>query len=322
MSATSNPHGVRPALAILSRERRYGPGRLYERKLDGERCVARCDGNRAILLSRSSRDVTDSFPEVADAVAAQPADDLLLDGEVVAVEGHRTSFARLQGRMQSHRPEPARESSVRIFYYVFDLLRHDGEDVTAVPLRDRKQLLRSAVRFADPIRYVPHRNQAHEDYFSRICHRGWEGLIVKRADDGYPSGRTSSWLKFKCEAGQELIIVGGTDPTGSRAGLGALLLGYNAGDDLVYAGKVGTGFSEQVLRDLADRLADLEVPTSPCTSGRLPSRGAHWARAELVAEVAFTEWTRADQLRHPRYLGLRRDKPARDVVREGQEMYR
>lgn len=133
---------------------------------------------------------------------------------------------------------------------------------------------------------------------------------------GYPVGRTTSWLKFKCEAGQELIIVGYTDPAGSRVGLGALLLGYYAGDDLIYAGKVGTGFSDQVLLDLAAQLAERVVSGAPCTSGRMPSRGVHWVHPGLVAEIAFTEWTKAGQLRHPRYLGLRRDKAARDVVRE------
>ena len=315
MAATEMPT---VALATLSRERFYEPGWVYERKLDGERCVAVHDGD-VRLLSRNGHDVSASFPEVADAVAEQP-DGLVLDGEVVAFEGSRTSFARLQPRMQVRDPARARASGVRVFYYVFDLLRCDGEDVTDRPLRERQRLLRRTLRTGDPIRHVPHRNTADEAWFGEVCRRGWEGLIAKRADAPYPHGRSREWLKFKCEAGQELVIVGYTDPEGSREGLGALLLGYHrhedGRDELVYAGKVGTGFSRAVLRDLENRLSRLEIPTSACTTGHLPHRGVHWVRPELVAEVAFTEWTRAGQLRHPRYLGLRRDKDAAEVVRE------
>ncbi len=174
------------------------------------------------------------------------------------------------------------------------------------------------LRWQDPLRSTPHRVHGGEDWFAEICGRGWEGLIAKRADAAYPSGRTKDWLKFKCEAGQELVVVGWTEPTGSRIGLGALLLGHHDGDDLVYAGKVGTGFSDQVLRDLHERLSRLEVDESPCTRGDLPAKGVHWVRPRLVAEVAFTEWTSAGQLRHPRYLGLRTDKDPDDVVREAR----
>jgi ATP-dependent DNA ligase len=145
-------------------------------------------------------------------------------------------------------------------------------------------------------------------------------LIAKRADAPYDTGRTDSWLKFKCETGQELVVVGWTEPTGSRIALGALLLAFydrtGETEDLVYAGKVGTGFSYKVLQDLHERLSPLEVDSPACTRGQLPTTGVHWVKPELVAAVAFTEWTKAGQLRHPRYLGLRTDKPARDVVRE------
>lgn len=163
------------ALATLSHERFYEPGWLYERKLDGERCLARRDGDLTTLVSRSGQDVTGSFPEVADAVAAQPVDGLVLDGEVVAFEGHRTSFARLQQRMQVRDPERARASRVAVYYYIFDLIRCNGEDVTALPLRQRKQLLRSSLHFTGPVRFVPHRNRADEEYFGRICSQGWGG---------------------------------------------------------------------------------------------------------------------------------------------------
>lgn len=305
-----------PALATLCHEPFFTDGWIYERKLDGERCLAVRDSDRVRLLSRSGRDISGSFPEIADAVVSRSRSDLIIDGEVVAFEGSRTSFARLQPRIQINDAGRARASGVSVYYYIFDLLSTDGVDLRTEPLLERKRRLRAAVRFGDPLRYTPHRVRADQDYLAGVCGRGWEGLIAKRTDGRYRSGRTDDWLKFKCEAGQELIIVGYTDPAGSRVGLGALLLGYYAGSDLVYAGKVGTGLSEQVLRDLHSRLSSREVDGPTCTVGRLPSAGVHWVRPELVAEIAFTEWTRAGQLRHPRYLALRRDKRPEDVVRE------
>lgn len=305
-----------PALATLCHEPFFADGWLYERKLDGERCLAVRDGRAARLFSRSGREVTGSFPEIAEALAAQDIGDLVVDGEVVAFDGAATSFARLQPRIQLTDPERARRSGVAVFYYLFDILRVGDDSVLDEPLTERKSRLRALFRFEDPLRYTTHRVHADDAYLAEACRRGWEGLIAKRADAPYRSGRTEAWLKFKCEQGQELIIVGYTDPRGSREGLGALLLGYHDGDDLAYAGKVGTGFSAPVLHDLERRLSARRVDRSPCTRGHLPRAGVHWVRPELVAQVAFTEWTAAGQLRHPRYLGLRRDKAADDVVKE------
>jgi bifunctional non-homologous end joining protein LigD len=305
-----------PALATLCHEPFFDPGWVYERKLDGQRVLAVRASGRTRLYARSGRDVTVAFPEVAEAIEAQASRDFVVDGEVVAFEGSRTSFARLQPRIQVTSAERARRSGVPVWFYVFDALRADGEDLRRLPLLERKRRLRGLLTFADPLRYTPHRRRDGAAYYERACRSGWEGLIAKREDAPYAGRRTDTWLKFKCEAGQELVVVGWTDPEGSRVGLGALLLGHHDGDDLVYAGKVGTGFSEQVLRDLHARLSALEVSESPCTRGSRPRSGVHWAEPELVAEVAFTEWTSAGQLRHPRYLGLRTDKEARDVVRE------
>lgn len=305
-----------PALATLSHERFWADGWVYERKLDGQRCLAVRDGRGTRLYSRSGRDVTVAFPEIAEALEQQAGTDFVIDGEVVAFEGSRTSFARLQPRIHLSSAAKARRSGVAVYFYVFDVLRADGEDVRRQPLLDRKRLLRGLLTWDGPVRYTPHRVRGGEEFFAGVCRKGWEGLIAKRADAVYSTGRTKDWLKFKCEAGQELVVVGWTDPEGSRLALGALLLGYHRGDDLVYAGKVGTGFSQEVLRDLHARLVALERETSPCTVGKLPSTGVHWAEPELVAEVAFTEWTTAGQLRHPRFLGLRADKQAKDVVRE------
>jgi len=309
-----------PALATLSHERFWEPGWVYERKLDGQRCLAVRTGRGTKLYSRSGRDVTVAFPEIAEALEQQASTDFVIDGEVVAFEGSRTSFARLQPRIHLSSAEKARRSGVPVYFYVFDVLRVDGEDVRSEPLLDRKGRLRELLTFEGPIRYTPHRRKGGEEYFAEACRKGWEGLIAKRADAAYATGRTDRWLKFKCEAGQELVVVGWTDPEGSRVALGALLLAYwdrRGGGDLVYAGKVGTGFSQAVLRDLHARLSKLEVEETPCTRGSsIPRKGVHWAKPELVAEVAFTEWTRDGQLRHPRYLGLRTDKKATDVVRE------
>jgi len=307
-----------PALATLSHERFWEPGWVYERKLDCQRCLAVRDERGTRLYSRSGRNVTVAFPEVAEALEQQASADFVIDGEIVAFEGSRTSFARLQPRIHVSSAAKARRSGVAVWLYAFDVLRADGEDLTGLPLLERKRRLRHLLTWDDPVRYTPHRVQAGEEWFEEICRRGWEGLIAKRADAPYATGRTDRWLKFKCEAGQELVVVGWTDPEGSRVALGALLLGYWNGDDLVYAGKVGTGFSQKVLRDLHARLEPLERDTPPCTGGSLPRSGVHWAEPELVAEVAFSEWTRAGQLRHPRYLGLRADKAAREVVREAR----
>ncbi|MDQ4055516.1 MAG: non-homologous end-joining DNA ligase [Actinomycetota bacterium] len=307
-----------PALATLSHDRFWDDGWIYERKLDGQRCLAVRDTRGTRLYSRSGRDVTMAFPEIAEALEQQAADDFVIDGEVVAFKGSRTSFSRLQPRIHVSDAGRARRSGIPIFFYVFDVLRVAGDDLRAMPLRDRKRRLRTLLGFEGPVRYTPHRVRGGEEWFAEICGKGWEGLIAKQVDAAYATGRTDRWLKFKCESGQELVIVGWTDPEGARVALGALLLGYwdRKTGDLVYAGKVGTGFSQSMLRDLHAQLSELEVSDSPCTRGTLPRKAVHWARPQLVAQVAFTEWTSAGQLRHPRYLGLRTDKPAEEVVRE------
>jgi bifunctional non-homologous end joining protein LigD len=284
--------------------------------LDGIRCLAEKADGRVRLWSRSGRDLTAGFPELAEALHAQTATDFTIDGEIVAFDGALTSFSRLQARIHISNPDRARRTGVAVFLYLFDVLRASGEDVRRRDLRARKALLRDLLSFRDPLRFTPHRAGADEAYFADVCRRGWEGLVVKRGDSPYVPGRTDNWLKFKCEAGQEFVIGGYTDPERSRVGFGALLIGYHDGGELVYAGKVGTGFSQDVLRSLHERMQRLERTTPAFDRGHLPSKAVHWLRPELVCQIAFTEWTRAGQLRHPRYLGLRNDKPPSDVVRE------
>jgi bifunctional non-homologous end joining protein LigD len=200
---------------------------------------------------------------------------------------------------------------------VFDLLRHEGRDVRDLPLRERKALLRKSFEFGGRVRYSPHRNEHGTKLFREACSKGLEGLIAKRADSHYRSAaRSRDWLKLKCHFEQELVIGGFTAPQGSRTDFGALLVGYHEDGRLRYAGKVGTGFGRATLEELGRRLRGLERDDPPFDDVHPIPRGTHWVEPELVAQIGFSEWTRDGRLRHPRYLGLRDDKPAGEVVRE------
>jgi ATP dependent DNA ligase domain len=193
-------------LAVLTEERFSSEEWIFERKLDGERCLAFRHGADVRLLSRTQQRLNDTYPELVEALLPQACDEFVVDGEVVAFEGPQTSFARLQQRMQLRDPERARRSGVRVFYYLFDLLHLDGRDVTGLPLRERKALLRPALAFADPVRYLAHRNAEGERFYREACSKGWEGLIAKRADSPYRHERSRDWLKFKCVNEQEFVI--------------------------------------------------------------------------------------------------------------------
>lgn len=305
-----------PTLATLTEDRFSDPHWIFERKFDGMRCLAFRDGDRVRLLSRNRQPLNGTYPELVDALAAQPVTRFVLDGEVVAFDGRRTSFARLQGRLGLTDPDVARASPVRIFFYVFDLLHLDGKSTVEVPLLWRKRLLRKVIDFADPLRYAPHRVEDGIAAYRRACERGDEGVIAKRADSTYQSGRSKNWLKFKCVRDQEFVVGGYTSPKGSRVELGALMLGYYEGRELIYAGKVGTGFDDATLRRLHARLAPITRDTPPFARGLVREPGAHWVSPEMVVQIGFSEWTRDGKLRHPRYLGMRTDKDPNDVVRE------
>ncbi len=311
-----------PALATLTKQRFSRDGWIFERKLDGMRVIASRSGEIVKLRSRNDLDAAGSFPEVVETLESQGLPDFVVDGEVVAFDGAQTSFALLQRRMHISNPDKARRSGVTVFYYVFDLLHLDGHSTRGLPLRERKALLRDLLDWQDPLRFTRHRNADGESYFEEACGKGWEGLIAKRADSIYRTGRTPDWLKFKCEQGQEFVIGGWTEPQGARSGFGALLLGYydDAGG-LRYAGKVGTGFDATRLATVLKQLQALSTPQPPYDASTLPKgqawrRSTHWVKPELVAQIAFSEWTRDGQLRHPRFQGLRTDKEARQVVRE------
>jgi DNA ligase D-like protein (predicted ligase) len=305
-----------PMLAVLSDRRSFGDDWIFERKLDGVRALAARDGDGARLLSRNGKPLDATYPEVTEALSEQKCRDFVVDGEIVAVRHGRTDFALLQRRMQLGDPDEARASGVRVVYYLFDVLRLDGCDVTRLPLRARKALLRDALDFHGPLHFTSHRNHGDDrDLLGRACASGWEGLIAKRADAAYVHRRSDDWLKLKCGASQEFVIGGFTDPEGSRVGFGALLIGYHEDGGLRYAGKVGTGYDRETLLGLRRRMDRRQRSRSPF-DGEVREGGAHWVRPELVAQIGFSEWTRDGMLRHPRFLGLRNDKKAAEVVRE------
>jgi bifunctional non-homologous end joining protein LigD len=303
-------------LATLTDRRDFGEEWQLERKLDGERCVARKHGGEVRLESRTGKALTDTYPEVRAALAAQRAGEMLIDGEVVAYDGEQTSFSRLQQRLGVARPTPAQLAAYPVVYCVFDILELDGEDLTGRPLRERRALLEGAVRPSDALQLTEAWYGDSRRRFVEACRSGWEGLMAKRVEAPYARGRSKDWLKLKCAWEQELVIGGYTDPAGSRSDFGALLVGYYQDGQLRYAGRVGTGYSVATLRDLGARLRELQTPTSPFVDARPVPKGTHWTRPELVAQVGFAEWTSDGRLRQPRFLGLRDDKPAAEVVRE------
>jgi bifunctional non-homologous end joining protein LigD len=305
-----------PMLATLTGTYFSDSGWLFERKLDGVRALAVREEAGTRLYSRTHHSMSQTYPELVDALDAQAPPGLVVDGEIVAFDGDQTSFSQLQARIGLTNPARIRDTGVSVFLYLFDVLVLDGHDVTRLPLRERKRLLEQAIDVTDPLRLSTHRNTDGEAYLREACERGWEGLIAKRAASAYhPGARSKDWLKFKCTREQELVVAGYTDPSGSRSGFGALLLGYYEGQELRYAGKVGTGFSDRVLRTLRARFDELSTSSCPFADP-VRERGAHWLRPELVAQVGFAEWTRDHHLRHSRFLGLREDKPAAEVIRE------
>ncbi len=213
------PDWVDPELATLTRDRFSDLAWIYERKFDGERCLAYRDGGQLRLMTRNHQQVNSTYPELDEALGAQAAADFIVDGEVVAFVGRETSFAKLQQRLGQRHPDQDLLRGVPVYYYLFDVMYADGRDVRDLPLRERKRILRDLITFAGPLRFATHRNRNGEAYYAQACRWGWEGLIAKRADAPYRAGRGHDWLKFKCLNGQEFVIGGYTDPQGSRHGL-------------------------------------------------------------------------------------------------------
>ena len=278
---------------------------LFEPKLDGLRCLAVRNGRDVRLFSRNELSFNDRFPSIVNAVRALPASNIVLDGELVGMIERRPDFGALQ-----------HGSAPDIEYWVFDMPWLLGQDLRHLPIEERRGLLAKAVPDEGAVRVVPTLDGEPDELFTAACAQGWEGLVAKRARSVYRAGRSSDWRKLKCECRQEMVIGGFTEPQGSRDSFGALLLGYWEGDDLVYAGKVGTGFTRSTLRELYKSLSERERSSSPFVTGAV-ERGARWVEPMLVAEVAFSNWTRDGRLRHPSFVRLRPDKASHDVVREG-----
>jgi bifunctional non-homologous end joining protein LigD len=308
------PRFVEPELATLVSAPPDGDGWLHEMKFDGYRILCRIEKGRATLWSRNAHDWTSRFPAVAAAATKLPARDAFLDGEVVVLlPNGTTSFQALQNELSAG-------THGRLVYFVFDLLYLDGQDLTRLHLEQRKRSLQHLIggKGTRTIRYSRHVMGQGAKFFREACRRSLEGIVSKRRDSPYEPGRGRSWLKAKCVREQELVIGGFTEPQGTRVGLGALLLGVHdahAGG-LTYVGKVGTGFTDDTARLLRARLDRLRAPASPFKHSPPGAAAARWVKPELVAEVAFTEWTTDGRLRHPSFKGLREDKPAAQVIRE------
>lgn len=280
--------------ATLTHELVTGPEWVFERKLDGIRLIAFKSGRDVQLLSRNRLLQNHHYPELMEALARLPHEQLIVDGEATGVWGHQQ----------------------RLGFHLFDVLWLDGRDLTGLPLEARRQQLES-LPLEPPLLLVERLTEAAP--WERARREGWEGVIAKRRGSLYEHRRSPHWLKIKNEASQELVIGGFTEPRGQRRGLGALLVGYFDADDFVFAGKVGTGegFDVRRLIELRAGLDALEIPKAPFTRATgLPRANVHWVRPERVVQVAFLEWTKHGKLRHPRLLGARPDKAAREVTRE------
>ncbi|MGH9869699.1 MAG: DNA ligase D [Candidatus Polarisedimenticolia bacterium] len=310
--AASLPASPRFELATLVRDAPEGDAWLHEIKFDGYRAFCRIERGKATFITRGGHDWTASFPTLAEAAVRLPARAALLDGEVVKMDAAGASdFQALQNSIKSGGGEG-------IAYMVFDLLHLDGYDLTASPLESRKEALRGLCD-AGAIRYSGHIVGQGPEASRQACRMALEGIVSKRRQSVYRPGRSRDWLKIKCLRRQELVIGGLTRPEGSRSGFGSLLVGYH--DDrgrLRYAGKVGTGFTEASLLELAGRLESritADNPFDPPPPSSI-ARRARWTRPDQVAEVEFTEWTRDGRLRHPVFRGLREDKAAHRITRE------
>lgn len=308
---SASPATVLPQLAWPVAEPPSGEQWLHEIKFDGYRMLAHVSHGVVSLISRSGIAWTTRFPEIAEALGHLRVKEAWLDGEVVHLQPSGvSSFSQLQDDLSAG-------TTGNLTYMLFDLLYLDGEDLRGVSLEDRKTVLAALSKaYADGcVRYSDHQIGNGPALFVRACRLGLEGIVSKRRDSIYQAGRLGTWLKSKCVMRQEFVIIGFTDPHGERTGFGSLLLGYYTPDDkLIYAGKVGTGFSTTFLDEFYRRLRRIErtSPVATMPPGR-SSRGVHWVNPQFVAEVAFAEWTSDHIVRQPRFIGLREDKAAVDV---------
>ena len=311
--AAKVPANLSPMLTTLVKTPPNGDEWLHEIKYDGYRMLCRIDNGKVQLVSRNGKDWTAAFEAVAEDLAKLPVRAAWIDGEVVVIDAAgRTSFQALQNALSG--------TKTPLSFFAFDVLYLDGYDLRGATLTDRKAVLRGVVGHGVGVVRVGPELMGHgADYFQQACKLGLEGVISKRADSPYRDGlRTRDWVKVKCTRRQEMVIGGFTDPQGSRKGFGALLLGIYEDGQLRYSGKVGTGFNDESLARIYELLLPLEhdKPAFVNPPRGFEAKGAHWVKPDLVAEVAFTEWSDDGALRHPSFQGLRADKKATEVVRE------
>jgi bifunctional non-homologous end joining protein LigD len=299
------PLRISPMLATLIDAPFRRPGWIFEEKYDGVRMVAYKQGSHISLISRNAIDRTARYPQIAQAIARLKADTLLLDGEVVVFDSKDVSRFQL---LQRSKGDPQ--------YAVFDCLYHDGEDLRREPLASRRRALKSVLKPGAFLRVSQQVSADGIEAFRKASHRGWEGVIGKDLQSPYESKRSRYWLKVKVHQRQEFVIGGFTKPEGSRLYFGSLLLGVYQKAALQFAGKVGTGFDENALKDLHHRLKSLAQSKSPFAGPVVDGRDVTFVKPKLVAQISFTEWTGDDKLRHPVYLGLRDDKKPKEVRRE------
>lgn len=322
-----------PMLAKTAEAPFSAPGWLFERKLDGERTIARVAHGEVEFLTRNGSDLAPTFPELVDHLKRLSGDATrrhgssmagpvpwMADGEIVAMDDGVSSLPHLQERFEASIPPTEHSPAHRIAYHIFDLIHLDGWDLTGLALTTRKRLLQEFLPDSDPIHLVDHMVEEGKALFETAREKGWEGIVGKRMDSAYVPGRSGHWRKLRCIGRHDLVIGGYTQPQGRRIGFGAVLVGYYDEDGhLRYAGKVGSGFTVRTLESLSKALRRLHRKTSPfrpAGAGDVPRNGVQWVSPRLVADFAFSEWPPAGKLRHPRYRGLRRGKPAREVIRE------
>ncbi|HHF7366896.1 TPA: non-homologous end-joining DNA ligase [Legionella bozemanae] len=306
---------VSPMLATLTQDYFSDEQWIYERKLDGERCLLHKKDNEIHMISRNNEEQKEFYPEIAQALLDFPGN-FIIDCELVAFRGKTTSFEQLQHRMHVKNPSQELIKKYPVYAYVFDFLYYEGYGLEKLPLRKRKGLLKSTFEYKTSIRYLPHRNKEGEKYLKTACEKGWEGLIAKDAMAPYQHSRSKKWLKFKYMNQQEFVIGGYTDPQGTRSGFGALLIGYYEHEKLKFAGRVGTGFNDEFLDFLHNKMKKQEQQSCPFGQYEESEKNVHWLKPNLVGEIDFTEWTQHGKLRHPCFLGLRKDKDAKEVHRE------
>lgn len=314
------PEFKSPMLATLTEDYFDDLDWIYERKLDGIRCLVYIKDGIAKLYSRNGNDISNRYPELKDALKSAALKDTVMDGEIVAFEGALTSFSELQKRMQLQDTAKIKASNIKVFLYLFDMIYYGQYDLTKVPLRERKKILKKSMAWKTPIKFTGHKNEHGKAFLKGACKKGWEGLIAKKGNSTYTHSRSKNWLKFKCVHEQELVIGGYTQPQGQRIGFGALLVGYYNNGKLYYAGKVGTGFDEEFLEKWIHKFQKISISKSPFKNFTDDKSGNnHWIEPKYVGQIGFTEWTKTNKLRHPRFLGMRDDKNAKEVIKEVPE---